>query len=60
MKSGRDTIADYFSQKLLILEQIDSLEVDDFEVGELPSGNTYGTVSAVVSLMANCFLLKVY
>ena len=45
LKSGRDTLADYFSEKLLIVEQIESLELEDFEVGELPGSNNFGTVS---------------
>ena len=45
LKSGRDTLADYFSEKLLIVEQIESLELEDFEVGELPGSTNFGTVS---------------
>jgi len=47
LKSGRDTLADYFSQKLLIVEQIESLELEDFEVGELPGSTNFGTFSSI-------------
>ena len=29
----------------MIVEQIESLELEDFEVGELPGSNNFGTVS---------------
>ena len=45
LRSGRDSLADYFHEKLLIIEDIDNLELQEFEVGRLPSTSNYGTVS---------------
>ena len=45
LTDGRDSLADYFRQKLLIVEQIDNLELQEFDVGKLPTSSNYGTVS---------------
>ena len=45
LPSGRNTLADYFDGKLLIIENIENLELQDFDVGKLPTSSNYGTVS---------------
>ena len=45
LDDGRNSIADYFTDKLLILEDIEKLELQTFLVGKVPTKSTYGTVS---------------
>jgi len=47
LTDGRDSLADYFRQKLLIVEQIDNLELQEFDVGKLPTSSNYGTFSSI-------------
>ena len=45
LTSGRNSLADYFDGKLLIVEDIKNLELQEFDVGKRPSSSNYGTVS---------------
>ena len=44
LDDGRDSLSDYFRQKILIIEDIEELELQTFLVGKVPSSSSYGTV----------------
>lgn len=44
LDDGRNTLADRFDQKILIVEDIEELELLQFRVGEVPRTSTTGTV----------------
>ena len=45
LENSRDSLADYFDRKLLIVENIENLELQKFEVGKLPASSSTRTVS---------------
>ena len=44
MEDGKDSLGDWFRQKLLIVENITALELTRFDVGKVPSSDPADTV----------------